>query len=54
MRWLKKNWWIVVAAIAAYMFRDKIKGMFGGTNNDVPGSEKSVQIDGDNDYENIA
>lgn len=53
MRWLKKNWWIVVAAIAAYMFRDKIKGMFGGSTN-VPGSEKTAVIDGNGDNEDYA
>ena len=53
MRMLKKYWWVVVAAIAAYMFRDKIKGMLGGNNN-VEGSEKSVSVDGIDDLENLA
>jgi hypothetical protein len=50
---LKKYWWLILAAVAAYMFRDKIKGLFSKDTN-VEGSEKSVSVDGIDDLENLA
>jgi hypothetical protein len=48
MRWIKKNWILIAAAIAAYMFRDKIKGMMGGTPPEAPTS-KTVSTETDFD-----